>query len=165
MSDEQRDEHNTPADAKDLLRWAERTQLTIDFIVQQQAQFQAKTEADMQQLRELQARAEERAARADERAARADERMARADERMARAHDKWERTAEGITALLAIAEMHEREIFELREAQERTGAQMSETDRRMAETDERLNALINTVERIISERRNGGRKEPGGADE
>jgi peptidoglycan hydrolase CwlO-like protein len=55
--------------------------------------------------------------------------------------EKVDRNAEGITALLAIAEMHEREITENREAQ--------------ARTDERLNALIDTVERYISERRNG----------
>jgi hypothetical protein len=76
----------------------------------------------------------------------------------ARSEQKWERTAEGISALLAIAEIHEREINELGQAQARTGAQM-------AETDERLNALINTVERVISERRNGGQKEPEGDDE
>jgi hypothetical protein len=34
----------------------------------------------------------------------------------------------------------------------------------MAETDERLNALINTVERIISERRNGGGKTQEGSE-
>ncbi len=45
---------------------------------------------------------------------------------------RWGRTEEGIRGLLAIAEIHEREI---------------------ASTDERLSALINTVERIISERR------------
>ena len=48
--------------------------------------------------------------------------------------DKVDRNADGITALLAIAEIHDREI---------------------KETDERLNALINTVERHISEGRNG----------
>ena len=47
---------------------------------------------------------------------------------------KVDRNAETATALLAIAEMH---------------------DRQMKETDERLNALINTVERYISEGRNG----------
>ena len=60
---------------------------------------------------------------------------------MARLTERTDRNAEGITALLAIAEMHEREITENREAQ--------------ARTDERLNALINTVERYISERQNG----------
>ena len=44
-------------------------------------------------------------------------------------------------ALLAIAEIHEREITAVGEAQSRT--------------DERLNALITTVERYISEGRNG----------
>ncbi len=112
---------------------AEETQRNMDFIVRQQAQFAA----DMQQLRETQARSEQR----------------------------WERTAEGISALLAIAEIHEREINELgetqsrqAEAQARTDIQMAETDRRMADTDERLNALINTAERLIGERRNGGGK-------
>ena len=47
---------------------------------------------------------------------------------------KVDRTAESAAALLAIAEIH---------------------DRQMKETDERLNALINTVERHISEGRNG----------
>ncbi len=46
---------------------------------------------------------------------------------------KVDRNAEGISALLAVAEIHDREI---------------------KETDERLNALINTVERHISEGRN-----------
>ena len=131
------------------------TQRKIDSIVNQQAQFgtetqrkidfivsqQAQFNADLQQLREVQARAEQ----------------------------KWERTANGINALLAIAEIHQQEIEELRRTQAdaqaeaqarqaRTDAQMAETDRRMAETGERLNALINTVERIISERRNGGQQ-------
>ncbi|MCA1615082.1 MAG: hypothetical protein LC795_15800 [Acidobacteria bacterium] len=113
----------------------------IEFIVRQQAQFGT----DMQQLRETQARSEQ----------------------------KWERTAEGINALLAIAEIHQQEINELRQAQAqaqaRTDAQVAEArvraDAKSAETDERLNALINTVERIISERRNGGRKEAEGSDE
>jgi hypothetical protein len=47
---------------------------------------------------------------------------------------KVDRNAETATALLAIAEIH---------------------DRQMKETDERLNALINTVERHISEGRDG----------
>ena len=47
---------------------------------------------------------------------------------------KVDRNADSATALLAIAEIHDREI---------------------KETDERLNSLINTVERHISEGRNG----------
>lgn len=51
-----------------------------------------------------------------------------------RLSEKVDRNADSATALLAIAEIHDREI---------------------KETDERLNALINTVERHISESRNG----------
>jgi ABC-type transporter Mla subunit MlaD len=48
--------------------------------------------------------------------------------------EKVDRTADSVIALLAIAEIHDQEI---------------------KETDERLNALINIVERHISEGRNG----------
>jgi len=58
-----------------------------------------------------------------------------------RAEQRWERTEEGIRALLAIAEMHNKEI-----------ATLTENGRA---TDERLNGLINVVERQISEGRNG----------
>jgi hypothetical protein len=58
-----------------------------------------------------------------------------------RSEERWERTEEGIRALLVIAEIHEKEISIL-----------SETTRA---SDERLNALINVVERQISEGRNG----------
>ena len=59
--------------------------------------------------------------------------------------DKVDRNADGIAALLAIAEIHEREIAELRQTQAEA----------QARTDERLNALINTVERHISEGHSG----------
>jgi len=58
-----------------------------------------------------------------------------------RADERWARTEEGIRALLTIAEIHEREINSIGE---QTRA-----------TDERLGALINVVERQISEGRNG----------
>ena len=64
-----------------------------------------------------------------------------ADQRWARADERWARTEESIRALLTIAEMHEREINSIGE---QTRA-----------TDGRLNALINVVERQISEGRNG----------
>ena len=51
-----------------------------------------------------------------------------------RLSEKIDRNADSATALLAIAEIHDREI---------------------KETDKHLNALINTVERHISEGRNG----------
>jgi biopolymer transport protein ExbB/TolQ len=62
--------------------------------------------------------------------------------------DKVDRTADSVNALLAIAEIHDREIAALRES-------ATEHDERGRQTDERLNALINSVERYISERRNG----------
>ena len=110
----------------------EENQRTMKFILEQQAQFTA----DMQQMREAQAEADEKWER------------------------RWGRTEEGIRALLSIAEIHEGEIKSLAETQaaqaEAQAAAQARTDKQMAETDERLNALVNVVERIISERRNGG---------
>jgi len=65
------------------------------------------------------------------------------------------RNAEGIRALLSIAEIHEREISTLSHqisSVSRDIGTLSETTRA---TDDRLNALINVVERQISEGRNG----------
>ncbi len=67
--------------------------------------------------------------------------QSRAEERWMRADERWARTEESIRALLAIAELHEREITSLGE--------------HTRSTDERLNALINVVERQISNGRNG----------
>jgi hypothetical protein len=107
----------------------EKNERNIEFIVQQQAQFTS----DMQRMREAQESAEKRWERSEQR---------------------WERTEESIRALLTIAEIHDAEIKALAETQAEA---QSRTDRQMAETGERLNALVNVVERIISERRNGGR--------
>ncbi len=65
-----------------------------------------------------------------------------------RLSDKVDRTADSITALLAVAELQAQEIKDL-------GESVRAIDERQRLTDERLNALINTVERFISERRNG----------
>jgi len=62
--------------------------------------------------------------------------------------EKVDRTADGINSLLVIAEIHDREIATL-------GETVSAVDERGRQTDESLKALINTVERYISERRNG----------
>jgi len=102
----------------------ERMQRDIDFIVNQQAQFVA----NMQQLRDAQARSEQRWERA---------------ERM------WASTEESVRALLDLAQRHDEEINTLRESQ-------AQTDRQMRETDERINALVNAVEALVSQRRNGG---------
>jgi methyl-accepting chemotaxis protein len=69
-------------------------------------------------------------------------------EKVDKLSEKVDRTADGVTALLAIAEIQAAEIRDLTEST-RTLAD------RQRETDERLNALINTVERYISEGRNG----------
>ena len=65
-----------------------------------------------------------------------------------RAHERWERTEGSIRMLLAAAEIQAGEIRDLSES-------VRAVDARTRHTDERLDALINTVERYISERRNG----------
>jgi endonuclease III len=137
MSDEERDDSDEKGlpSAGDLLRWAAKTQLTINFMLEQQAQFQAKSETDMQRLRELYGRNEER--------------WAQNEERWARSNERWERTEESVRSLHAIAQIHEREIMAVVESH--------------GDTRERLNALIDTVERVISERRNGGGKREEGS--
>src|ERR1044071_5527574 len=131
MSDEQRDDRNDNdlPRASDLLRWAEKTQRTIGFMLEQQAQYQAQAEA--------------RQAQAEARQAQADADMQSLRDLQRQNEERWTRTSEEIRALLAIAEIHEGEITALAE--------------RQAEVGERVDALVNTVEQLISERRNGGR--------
>ena len=105
----------------------EEMQKAMEFILNLQAQAAAKIDALLEAQKEAQ--------KADE------ERRVQLEERWRRSDERWERTEEGIRNLLAIAEIHEREITAL-----------GENGRA---TDERLNALINTVERQISEGRNG----------
>jgi phage shock protein A len=83
------------------------------------------------------------------------ETMGRLSETVGRLSEKVDRTADGISSLLVIAEIHDREIGELRESVNAMRESVTAVDVRGRETDERLNALINTVERYISERRNG----------
>ena len=79
----------------------------------------------------------------------------RYEERWARSEERWVRTEDSIRALLTIAQMHEGEISTLREAVAGLAESQGRTDRQMAETNERLNALIDTVERYVSGGRNG----------
>jgi predicted nucleic acid-binding Zn-ribbon protein len=72
------------------------------------------------------------------------------------------RTDEGIRALLSIAEIHEREIntighqvSSLSQEIRNVGSEISNLSETTRATDERLNTLINVVERQISEGRNG----------
>jgi len=78
------------------------------------------------------------------------------------AEKRWSRTEDGIRALLSIAEIHERDINALDNkigTLSETIGTLSETIGKLSETgsaaDERLNALINIVERHITEGRNG----------
>lgn len=71
-----------------------------------------------------------------------------AERRWAQSEGRWARTEESIRALLAIAELHEREI----QANTQQILSLGETARA---TDDRLNALINVVERQMSDGRNG----------
>jgi hypothetical protein len=105
----------------------EEMQRTMEFIVEMEAKSSAKIEAMAEAQKQGQKEADERWARADER---------------------WARTEESIRALLSIAELHEREI----QANTQLILSLGEQTRT---TDERLNALINVVERQISEGRNG----------
>jgi hypothetical protein len=101
----------------------EEMQRAMEFTVEQQAQSSAKIDGlgdKIEALADIQKRAEER----------------------------WAGTEEGIRALLAITEMHEKEI----RGHTQQILSLGETTRA---TDERLNALINVVERQISESRNG----------
>ena len=68
---------------------------------------------------------------------------------------KWERTEEGIRALLSIAELHQTEIASMTEGMQRLSQEMQNLGETTRNTDERLNALINIVERQISEGHNG----------
>ena len=65
-----------------------------------------------------------------------------------RAEERWIRTEEGIRALLEIAQLHEKEI----QANTQQILSLGETTRA---TDDRLNVLINVVERHMGESRNG----------
>lgn len=112
----------------------EEMQKAMEFIVNQQAQSSAKIDGILGAQKEAQKDAEERWKRSEE---------------------TWTRTEGGIRALLSIAEIHEREIATLGEKIAEVGVRIAEVSDNGRATDERLNALINTVERQISEGRNG----------
>lgn len=69
-------------------------------------------------------------------------------EQVGRVAAKVDRTADGMSALRGIAEIQSAEIKDLADS-------VKVVDERTRRTDERLDALINTVERIISDRQNG----------
>jgi transposase len=106
----------------------------MEFILNQQTQSSAKIDGILEAQKESQKDAEQRWKRSEE---------------------TWTRTEEGIRALLSIAEIHEREIATLGEQIAAVGDRIAAVSDNGRATDERLNALINTVERQISEGRNG----------
>ena len=88
-------------------------------------------------------------------------RSVKADERWAEADKRWANTEQSIRALLTIAEAHEREFEglhestrELRESTRELRESMKELREAGKATDERLNVLINVVERHISDGHN-----------
>jgi hypothetical protein len=83
--------------------------------------------------------------------------MSREDDESRRRDQENQRTMKFILAQQAqcTADMHQ--LCEAQVAQAAAHAEaQARTDKQMAETDERLNALVNVVERLIGARRNGG---------
>jgi hypothetical protein len=82
------------------------------------------------------------------------ENHAKADARMSDVDTRMSRNAEAIAALLTIAQIHEQEITRTNEQMnhkfEQVAATFQEIAKKTAETDERINALMNVVERYIS---------------
>jgi hypothetical protein len=109
-------------------------------------------ERQMAFIVEQQAKYEVRSAEAYERSAEADKRWAEADKR-------WASTEQSIRALLAIAEIHEREFEGVHKANQELREATKELKEAGKATDERLNVLINVVERHISEGHNHQRRE------
>lgn len=105
----------------------EELQRMMEFIIQQQAQFSA----NMQMLSESQVKADGRITKLEEAQLKADERMTRME-----------------NVVVNLANLTERRIEELVAAQKELATAQKETD-------ERLNILINTVERYLSGRKNG----------
>lgn len=110
---------------------------TMAFILEQQAQLTATV-----------GRLGERVDGLGEKVERIADKVERIADKVDSLAEKVERNANSITALLAIAEIQAAEIRDLTETTRTLAGRQNETD-------ERLNALINTVERYISEGRSG----------
>lgn len=102
----------------------EKLQRTIDFILENQAQFYA----DLQQVQETNKQIQETQKEAEKRA------------------NILERVCLNLYNTMIEEGKH---ISELREAQKQTDARFKETDERFKETDERLNAVILMAERFL----------------
>ena len=75
-------------------------------------------------------------------------------ERHTKAEARMDRNDQAIAALLTLAQMHEQEITKTNEQMntrfQQIAATFEELGKKSAETDERINALVNVVERYIS---------------
>ncbi len=116
-----------PKDEKDLLRWSKGAQRNIEFILEQQAKFSA----DIERINEIQTR------------------TASVVDQLATVTFRRFQSVEGDVnnldaKMAALVDSHIR----LNDAHEKLAGSQKQSD-------ERLNAFINTVERLISERRNG----------
>ena len=89
------------------------------------------------------------------------EQQALSSERHTKAEARMDRNDKAIAALLTIAQMHEQEITKTNEQMNRGFDRINETfeqvaatfqdlAKKTAETDERINVLVNVVERYIS---------------
>ncbi|HXD31798.1 MAG TPA: hypothetical protein VN643_11815 [Pyrinomonadaceae bacterium] len=82
------------------------------------------------------------------------ENQAKVEARTTNLEIKMERNAEAIAALLTLAQMHEQEITKINERLDQRFSEVAqrfhEIGEKTAETDERINALVNVVERYIS---------------
>ncbi len=78
----------------------------------------------------------------------------KADDRMAKIETRMSTNAEAIAGLLTLAQLHEQEITKTNEQMntrfQQIAATFEEIGKKSAETDERINALVNVVERYIS---------------
>ena len=78
----------------------------------------------------------------------------KADARMAEVDVRMSRNADAIAALLTIAQIHQQEITKTDEQMNTRFAQIAATfdqiGKKSAEPDDRINALVNVVERYIS---------------
>lgn len=83
-----------------------------------------------------------------------DENHRQADARMTELDRRMGVNAEAIASLLILAQMHEQEITKTNERMnarfEQVATTIEEIGKKSAETDERINALVNVVERYIS---------------
>jgi uncharacterized protein (DUF3084 family) len=77
-------------------------------------------------------------------------------ERHTKAEARMDRNDQTIAALLTLAQMHEQEITKTNEQMntrfQQIAATFEEINTKSAQTDERINALVNVVERYISKK-------------